>query len=110
MLLEIEGQPELNTREEKGRIKIDWGRQGGLIAGYVVVLLGYYGIISNLVMYNQYGKGLSFLDITVDELRISISYIYETSVGEVVYITPKLSCRDAPMPEIFIQSPYIICC
>ena len=63
MLLEIEGQPELNTREEKGRIKIDWGRQGGLIAGYVVVLLGYYGIISNLVMYNQYGKGLSFLEL-----------------------------------------------
>lgn len=63
MLLEIEGQPELNTREEKSRIKIDWGRQGGVIAGYIVILLGYYGIISNLVMYNQYGKGLSFLEL-----------------------------------------------
>jgi hypothetical protein len=49
--------------KEKGHIKIDWGRQGGLIAGYIAILLFYYGIIANLVMYNQYGKWLSFLEL-----------------------------------------------
>ncbi|HEC39063.1 hypothetical protein LCGC14_0636870 [marine sediment metagenome] len=61
--MEIEGQTEINTQGEKGHIKIDWGRQGGVIAGYIVVLLGYYGIIANLVMFNQWGKWLSFLEL-----------------------------------------------
>ncbi|MHA2128168.1 MAG: hypothetical protein ACW99E_22960 [Promethearchaeota archaeon] len=61
--MEIESQPELDTHKDKGYVKIDWGRQGGIIAGYVVVLLGYFGIIANLVMYNQYGKWLSYLEL-----------------------------------------------
>ncbi|MHA2397476.1 MAG: hypothetical protein ACXADU_01135 [Promethearchaeota archaeon] len=61
--MEIEGQTDINTREGKGHVKIDWGRQGGVIAGYIVILLGYFGIIANLVMYNEYGKWLSFLEL-----------------------------------------------
>ena len=46
--------------EEKGYFGIDWGRQGGVIALYIVVLLGYYGIIANTVMFDQYGDWISF--------------------------------------------------
>lgn len=50
--MDTESQIEINTRDENGHIKIDWGRQGGVIFGYIVVLLGYYGIIANLTMYD----------------------------------------------------------
>ena len=38
--------------KEKGYFKIEWGRQGGVIFGYIIVLLGYYGIIANTVMFD----------------------------------------------------------
>jgi len=71
--MEIEGQMEMNTREGKGHVKIDWGRQGGVIAGYIVVLLGYYGIIANLVMYNQWGKWISFLELPLNSAYKAIN-------------------------------------
>ncbi|MHA2270049.1 MAG: hypothetical protein ACXAB8_19815 [Promethearchaeota archaeon] len=37
----------MDERDRKGHIKIDWGRQGGVIIAYIVILLGYYGIIAN---------------------------------------------------------------
>jgi len=46
--------------DRKGHISIDWGRQGGTILAYIIVLLGYYGIIANTVMFNKYGKWIPF--------------------------------------------------
>lgn len=61
--METERQIELNNSSEKGHIKIDWGRQGGVILAYVVALLGYYGIIANTVMFDKYGDWISFVDM-----------------------------------------------
>lgn len=47
-------ETETNEIASKGHIKIDWGRQGGLLALYIVALLGYYGIIANIMMYDYY--------------------------------------------------------
>ena len=61
---------------EKGYFKIDWGRQGGLIFGYIVVFLGYYGIIANTVMFDQYGNWISFADMN----KSFIIFTYQTYV------------------------------
>ncbi|MFX1477206.1 MAG: hypothetical protein ACFFCI_03655 [Promethearchaeota archaeon] len=58
-----------HEKERKKRIKIDWGRQGGVIFGYVVVLLGYYGIIVNMVLFNQCNKHwMSFTDLDLSSV------------------------------------------
>ncbi|MFW9939712.1 MAG: hypothetical protein ACFFFT_01630 [Candidatus Thorarchaeota archaeon] len=44
----------------EGHIKIDWGRQGGVILLYIIALLGYYGIIANTMMFNEYGDWISY--------------------------------------------------
>lgn len=61
--METESKAELNESDRKGHIKIDWGRQGGVILGYIVVLLGYYGIIANTMMFDEYGRWISFVDM-----------------------------------------------
>ncbi|MFX0082631.1 MAG: hypothetical protein ACFE94_12855 [Candidatus Hodarchaeota archaeon] len=64
--------------DRKGHVKIDWGRQGGVILGYIVILLGYYGLIANLTMFDQYGNWLSYEDLP----RYSI---YETIGSELIF-------------------------
>lgn len=76
---EEETQAELSGIDRKGHIKIDWGRQGGVILAYVVALLGYYGIIVNTVMYDDYGNWVSFTNI-INELDLSKVEIYERSI------------------------------
>ncbi|MFX1275738.1 MAG: hypothetical protein ACFFAT_11905 [Promethearchaeota archaeon] len=44
-------------------IKIDWGRQGGVFLAYIIVLLGYYGIVANIVMYQGNNEWLSFTEM-----------------------------------------------
>ena len=61
--MESESQTEKNNRKGKGHIKIDWGRQGSVILGYIIALLGYYGIIANTMMLNQYGRWISYNDM-----------------------------------------------
>lgn len=61
--METESKAELNESDRKGYIKIDWGRQGGVILGYIVVFLGYYGIIANTMMFDEYGHWISFVDM-----------------------------------------------
>ena len=56
-------ESKLEESEKKGRVQIDWGRQGGVIIGYVVVLLGYYGIIANMVMFDGFGNWISYIDL-----------------------------------------------
>lgn len=58
--MEVDSKTEESDVKTKGHIKIDWGRQGGLIFGYIVVLLGYYGIIANTMLFDQYGHWISF--------------------------------------------------
>ena len=48
-----------NAFEKKGHVKIDWGRQGGVIFAYIVILLGYFGIIANTVMVDEFGDWLN---------------------------------------------------
>jgi len=64
----------LTENEEKGHFGIDWGRQGGVIFGYIVVLLGYYGIIANSVMFDQYGRWISFTEMN----RSILIYTYQS--------------------------------
>ena len=59
----METENQMNNRSKKGYIKIDWGRQGGFIFAYIVVLLGYYGIIANTMLFDTYGKWISFVDM-----------------------------------------------
>ncbi|MHA1192066.1 MAG: hypothetical protein ACTSP9_07190 [Promethearchaeota archaeon] len=52
-----------DNNKEGGFFQIDWGRQGGVILGYIVVFFGYYGIIANTVMFDQYGNWISFTEM-----------------------------------------------
>ena len=66
------------TSEDFGKrsIKIDWGRQGGVIFVYLLVFIGYYGIIANTIMQGILGWR-SYLDLTMNE-RASIIWSYKT--------------------------------
>ena len=64
--METDSQSEMkhpSQNRQKGHIKIDWGRQGGVILGYIIALLGYYGIIANTMMIDQYGNWISYTDM-----------------------------------------------
>ena len=52
-----------NNRAKKRRVRVDWGRQGGVILAYVIILLGYYGIVANSVMVNELGRWMSYLEM-----------------------------------------------
>ncbi|HDZ18858.1 MAG TPA: hypothetical protein ENH75_11230, partial [archaeon] len=66
----------VNINQNKGNISINWGRQGGVILGYIAVLLGFYGIIANLVMVDEFGKWISYLDPRMD--RTILIWPYKT--------------------------------
>ena len=67
------------NEKEKGYFKIEWGRQGGVILGYIVVLLGYYGIIANTVMFDQYGYWISFTEM--DKSLLIFTYKTLATIG-----------------------------
>lgn len=56
------------------KISIDWGRQGGIILGYLVILLGYYAFIANTLLFDKYGVEISYLDMD----RTIIFWTHET--------------------------------
>jgi hypothetical protein len=58
--LEKEG---LEKRKPKKRISIDFGRQGGLFLGYIIIILGFYGIIANTVMINESNEWIPVADM-----------------------------------------------
>jgi hypothetical protein len=66
----------LTEEEEKGHFGIDWGRQGGVFFLYIVVFLGYYGIIANTVMFDPYGNWISFIEMN----RTILIYTYQSYV------------------------------
>ena len=45
---------------KKRNVEIDWGRQGGVIIAYVILLLGFFGIIANTTMFDRFGKWISY--------------------------------------------------
>ena len=51
----------------KGYVSINWGRQGGVILSYLVILIGFYGIIANIIMVDAYGNWISYLDPSLDK-------------------------------------------
>ncbi len=65
-----------NSKKQKGYFKVDWGRQGGLIVGYIVVLLGYYGIIANTIMFDQYGDWISYTEMN----KSILIYTYQSYI------------------------------
>ncbi|NVM43401.1 MAG: hypothetical protein HWN79_00655 [Candidatus Lokiarchaeota archaeon] len=56
------------------KIYIDWGRQGGVILAYIVIVLGYYAFIANTLLFDEYGFDISYLDMD----RTIIFWTYET--------------------------------
>ena len=82
--MDTESKAEIAFPKEKGHIKIDWGRQGGVILAYVVVLLGYYGIIANTMMFDQYGHWISYTDMD----RTILFWTYTTYLNN--YFLPAL--------------------
>ena len=53
----------VEVEKQKKRIRIDFGRQGGIFLGYAIILLCFYGIIANTVMTDQFGEWIPFLDM-----------------------------------------------
>ena len=49
--------------KQKTRISVDFGRQGGVFIGYIIIILGFYGIVANTVMMNQFDEWIPFLDM-----------------------------------------------
>ena len=48
---------------QKKKISIDFGRQGGIFIGYLIIILGFYGIIANTIMINQYNEWIPFSEM-----------------------------------------------
>ena len=65
-----------NDKENKGYIKIDWGRQGGVIIAYIIIFLSYYGILANTIMVDQIGNWISFTEWEDRELLIWTYKVY----------------------------------
>ena len=54
---------EVEVGKRKKRISIDFGRQGGIFLGYIIIILSFYGIIANTVMFDQFNEWIPFLDM-----------------------------------------------
>ena len=61
-----------NTKEDRslaidteinGHFHTDWGRQGAVIFGYITILLGYFGIIANIVLLDDRGLWIPFTEM-----------------------------------------------
>ena len=65
---------ELVGESQDKKIYIDWGRQGGVILGYLVILIGYYAFIANTLLIDEYGFGISYVDMD----RTTIFWTHET--------------------------------
>ena len=49
--------------ELKGHFHMDWGRQGGVIFAYIVVLLGYLGIVANIILVRESGVSIPYTEM-----------------------------------------------
>jgi hypothetical protein len=46
--------------EQGSHFHVDWGRQGAVIAAYIAVLLGYFGIIANIILIDDIGYWIPY--------------------------------------------------
>jgi len=46
--------------EQKGYFHVDWGRQGIVIFAYIAVLLGYFGIVANIILIDDIGYWIPY--------------------------------------------------
>ena len=53
----------IEVGKQKKRISIDFGRQGGIFFAYIIIILGFYGIIANTVMMDRFDEWIPFLDM-----------------------------------------------
>ena len=65
-----------NSKKQNGYFKVEGGRQGGLFFGYIVVFLGYYGIIANTLMLDQFGNWISFTEMN----KSVLIYTYQSYI------------------------------
>ena len=49
--------------EIKNHFHMDWGRQGVVIFAYIVVLLGYFGIIANILLVRYGGVSIPYTEM-----------------------------------------------
>jgi len=49
-----------NDTEIKGHFHVDWGRNGMVIFAYIIVLLGYFGIVANIILVNDIGQWIPY--------------------------------------------------
>ncbi|KKN55193.1 hypothetical protein LCGC14_0584630, partial [marine sediment metagenome] len=49
-----------NDTETKGHFHLDWGRQGTVIIAYIAVLLGYFGIVANIILVDDIGNWIPY--------------------------------------------------
>jgi hypothetical protein len=56
-------EEEVEEGKPKKRISIDFGRQGGIFLGYVIIILGFYGIIANTVMTDRFNEWIPIADM-----------------------------------------------
>jgi len=49
--------------EIKGHFHLDWGRQGVIFLAYIVVLLGYFGIVANILLVRDGGISIPYTDM-----------------------------------------------
>ncbi|MHA2366651.1 MAG: hypothetical protein ACXAC7_22050, partial [Candidatus Hodarchaeales archaeon] len=75
------------NKENRGYWKIDWGRQGRVTFAYIIVFLGYYGIIVNFFMFEEGTGWLSFENIP-EAIKGMLFWTYELFLGS--YILPCL--------------------
>ena len=68
----------------KGHFHLDWGRQGAVIFAYLVVLLGYFGIVANLLLVKAGGISIPYTEMD----RTILIWTYK--VYPQTYYTPVL--------------------
>jgi hypothetical protein len=73
---EVIEEREISTK----KVKIDWGRQGGVIIAYIVIVLGFHGLIINASMIDQYGNWISYLNMD----RTILFWTYRTILSAIV--------------------------
>ncbi|KKN59551.1 hypothetical protein LCGC14_0540940 [marine sediment metagenome] len=52
-----------NDDEAKGHFHTDWGRQGVVIFAYIAVLLGYFGIVANIILIDDIGYWIPYTEM-----------------------------------------------
>ena len=77
---------EFNEPEKKGYVKIDWGRQGGPIFAYVVIFLGYYGLIANTVMLDEFGDWLFNTELNPSALFWTYTVYSSPYIEQILFI------------------------